>query len=176
MVILYSHMAFMNALKAQGISRDSLPYKAPFQVRSVLLAVFFDNLTSSPSPLRFAALRKLVRLRIHRYRRFLQGIRLHRQEVLLRFVHHRTSFCAPSSFFNFFGASILTLSIRSLHSTRVSRTTSLSPFVPSFFSHSRRSYLPSFSPTGLYYHARRIQNHVQDQGPQGSRGRSLLWR
>ncbi|KAL7408848.1 amino acid permease/ SLC12A domain-containing protein [Mrakia frigida] len=31
MVILYSHMAFMNALKAQGISRDSLPYKAPFQ-------------------------------------------------------------------------------------------------------------------------------------------------
>jgi len=29
--ILYSHMQFMRALKAQGISRDSLPYKAPFQ-------------------------------------------------------------------------------------------------------------------------------------------------
>ncbi|EAU88582.2 dicarboxylic amino acid permease [Coprinopsis cinerea okayama7 len=29
--ILYSHMQFMKALKAQGISRDTLPYKAPFQ-------------------------------------------------------------------------------------------------------------------------------------------------
>ncbi|KAH6918148.1 dicarboxylic amino acid permease [Coprinopsis sp. MPI-PUGE-AT-0042] len=31
LTILYSHMRFMKALKAQGISRDSLPYKAPFQ-------------------------------------------------------------------------------------------------------------------------------------------------
>ncbi|KAF7363396.1 AA-permease domain-containing protein [Mycena sanguinolenta] len=29
--IAYSHISFMRALKAQGISRDSLPYKAPFQ-------------------------------------------------------------------------------------------------------------------------------------------------
>ncbi|KAJ7156024.1 dicarbixylic amino acid permease [Mycena crocata] len=31
MCIAISHIAFMKALKAQGISRDSLPYKAPFQ-------------------------------------------------------------------------------------------------------------------------------------------------
>lgn len=31
MTILYSHMRFMRGLKAQGISRDDLPYKAPFQ-------------------------------------------------------------------------------------------------------------------------------------------------
>ncbi|KAI9458500.1 dicarbixylic amino acid permease [Russula earlei] len=31
MCICYSHICFMRALKAQGISRDSLPYKAPFQ-------------------------------------------------------------------------------------------------------------------------------------------------
>jgi len=29
--ILYSHIAFMKALKAHGMSRDDLPYKAPFQ-------------------------------------------------------------------------------------------------------------------------------------------------
>ncbi|KAH7889741.1 dicarbixylic amino acid permease [Phlebopus sp. FC_14] len=31
MTIAYTHICFMNALKAQGISRDTLPYKAPFQ-------------------------------------------------------------------------------------------------------------------------------------------------
>ncbi|KAJ7685137.1 dicarbixylic amino acid permease [Mycena polygramma] len=31
MCIAYSHISFMGALKAQGKSRDSLPYKAPFQ-------------------------------------------------------------------------------------------------------------------------------------------------
>ncbi|KAF8522315.1 putative DIP5-glutamate and aspartate permease [Hysterangium stoloniferum] len=31
MCILYSHIRFMKALKLAGISRDSLPYKAPFQ-------------------------------------------------------------------------------------------------------------------------------------------------
>jgi len=31
MCILVSHLRFMSALKAQGISRDDLPYKAPFQ-------------------------------------------------------------------------------------------------------------------------------------------------
>jgi amino acid permease len=31
MTILVSHMRFMAALKANGISRDTLPYKAPFQ-------------------------------------------------------------------------------------------------------------------------------------------------
>ncbi|OCH95508.1 dicarbixylic amino acid permease [Obba rivulosa] len=31
MCICYTHIRFMNALKAQGLSRDSLPYKAPFQ-------------------------------------------------------------------------------------------------------------------------------------------------
>jgi amino acid transporter len=31
MSILYSHLRFMKALKAQGMSRDDLPFKAPFQ-------------------------------------------------------------------------------------------------------------------------------------------------
>ncbi|KAG9124730.1 hypothetical protein FRC07_010465 [Ceratobasidium sp. 392] len=31
MCIVYTHIRFMKALKAQGITRDSLPYKAPFQ-------------------------------------------------------------------------------------------------------------------------------------------------
>ncbi|KAG8803300.1 hypothetical protein FRC17_006208 [Serendipita sp. 399] len=31
MCILYTHIRFMKALKLRGISRDSLPYKAPFQ-------------------------------------------------------------------------------------------------------------------------------------------------
>ncbi|PVG02275.1 putative DIP5-glutamate and aspartate permease [Serendipita vermifera] len=31
MCILYTHIRFMKALKVQGISRDTLPYKAPFQ-------------------------------------------------------------------------------------------------------------------------------------------------
>ncbi|KDR81565.1 hypothetical protein GALMADRAFT_239589 [Galerina marginata CBS 339.88] len=31
MTILYSHLHFMKALRAQGMSRDDLPYKAPFQ-------------------------------------------------------------------------------------------------------------------------------------------------
>ena len=31
MSILFSHIRVMGALKAQGISRDTLPYKAPFQ-------------------------------------------------------------------------------------------------------------------------------------------------
>lgn len=31
MSILYSHIRFMKALEAQGISRDTLPYKAPGQ-------------------------------------------------------------------------------------------------------------------------------------------------
>ncbi len=31
MCICYTHIRFMKALKAQGMSRDDLPYKAPFQ-------------------------------------------------------------------------------------------------------------------------------------------------
>jgi len=31
MCIAYSHIAFMRALKAHGMSRDELPYRAPFQ-------------------------------------------------------------------------------------------------------------------------------------------------
>ncbi|KAJ6502598.1 dicarbixylic amino acid permease [Mycena sanguinolenta] len=37
--IAYSHISFMRALKAQGISRDSLPYKAPFQPYGSWLAL-----------------------------------------------------------------------------------------------------------------------------------------
>lgn len=31
MCICFTHIRFMKALKAQGMSRDDLPYKAPFQ-------------------------------------------------------------------------------------------------------------------------------------------------
>ncbi|KAJ7905440.1 dicarbixylic amino acid permease [Mycena olivaceomarginata] len=39
MCISYSHISFMRALKAQGKSRDSLPYKAPFQPYGSWLAL-----------------------------------------------------------------------------------------------------------------------------------------
>ncbi|KAF9053622.1 dicarbixylic amino acid permease [Hymenopellis radicata] len=51
--IAYAHIAFMNALKAQGMSRDKLPYKAPFQpfgswfalISTVIITIFkgFDT-------------------------------------------------------------------------------------------------------------------------------------
>jgi amino acid transporter len=44
MCILYSHIRFMGALKAQGISRDTLPYKAPFQPYGAWVALFFTFL------------------------------------------------------------------------------------------------------------------------------------
>ncbi|KAL0946952.1 hypothetical protein HGRIS_013110 [Hohenbuehelia grisea] len=40
MCIAYSHIAFLRALKAQGISRDTLPYKAPFQPWGSWFALF----------------------------------------------------------------------------------------------------------------------------------------
>ncbi|KAF9532935.1 dicarboxylic amino acid permease [Crepidotus variabilis] len=53
LAILYSHIRFMKALKSRGISRDSLPYKAPFQpwgayfafVSTVIITIFkgFDT-------------------------------------------------------------------------------------------------------------------------------------
>ncbi|KAK7014905.1 aa-permease domain-containing protein [Favolaschia claudopus] len=39
MCIAYSHISFMRALKAQGKSRDTLPYKAPFQPYGSWLAL-----------------------------------------------------------------------------------------------------------------------------------------
>ncbi|KAI5480664.1 hypothetical protein MNV49_007591 [Pseudohyphozyma bogoriensis] len=39
MSILFSHIRFMRALKAQGISRDTLPYKAPFQPYAAYTAI-----------------------------------------------------------------------------------------------------------------------------------------
>ncbi|KIM29116.1 hypothetical protein M408DRAFT_128424 [Serendipita vermifera MAFF 305830] len=41
MCILYTHIRFMKALEAQGISRDSLPYKAPFQPYGAWIALGF---------------------------------------------------------------------------------------------------------------------------------------
>ncbi|KAK4046398.1 amino acid transporter [Microbotryomycetes sp. JL221] len=38
MSILFSHIRFMQALKAQGISRDTLPWKAPFQPYAAWIA------------------------------------------------------------------------------------------------------------------------------------------
>lgn len=38
--ILFSHIRFMAGLKAQGISRDSLPYKAPLQPWASPVALF----------------------------------------------------------------------------------------------------------------------------------------
>ncbi|KAF7338336.1 AA-permease domain-containing protein [Mycena venus] len=53
MCIAYSHISFMRALKAQGKSRDSLPYKAPFQpfgswfaLISTSIIVFFKGFDS----------------------------------------------------------------------------------------------------------------------------------
>ncbi|KAF8959041.1 amino acid permease/ SLC12A domain-containing protein [Flammula alnicola] len=53
MCILYSHIRFMKALKAHGMSRDDLPYKAPFQpwgswlalISSIIITIFkgFDS-------------------------------------------------------------------------------------------------------------------------------------
>ncbi|KDN53618.1 putative DIP5-glutamate and aspartate permease [Tilletiaria anomala UBC 951] len=42
--ILISHIQFMKGLKAQGMSRDDLPYKAPFQPYGSYIAVFFTSL------------------------------------------------------------------------------------------------------------------------------------
>ncbi|KAG8776407.1 hypothetical protein FRC16_004538 [Serendipita sp. 398] len=39
MCILYTHIRFMKALKVQGISRDTLPYKAPFQPYGAYFAI-----------------------------------------------------------------------------------------------------------------------------------------
>jgi amino acid transporter len=41
MCILWSHLRFMKALKVQGISRDTLPYKAPFQPWGTYFAMFW---------------------------------------------------------------------------------------------------------------------------------------
>lgn len=42
--ILSSHIGFMRGMKAQGISRDTLPYKAPFQPYAAYFALFFTCL------------------------------------------------------------------------------------------------------------------------------------
>jgi len=39
--ILASHVGFMRGMKAQGLSRDTLPYKAPFQPYLTYFALFF---------------------------------------------------------------------------------------------------------------------------------------
>lgn len=39
--ILASHIGFMRGMKAQGISRDTLPYKSPFQPYSTYIALVF---------------------------------------------------------------------------------------------------------------------------------------
>ncbi|KAH7926886.1 dicarboxylic amino acid permease [Leucogyrophana mollusca] len=44
MCISYTHIAFMRALKAQGISRDTLPYKAPFQPYGSWFALLFTGI------------------------------------------------------------------------------------------------------------------------------------
>lgn len=44
--ILSSHVAFMRGMKAQGISRDTLPYKAPFEPYLTYFALFFTVLLS----------------------------------------------------------------------------------------------------------------------------------
>ncbi|CDZ98123.1 dicarboxylic amino acid permease [Phaffia rhodozyma] len=43
MCILWSHIRFMKALAAQGMSRDDLPYKAPFQPYGAWIALFFTG-------------------------------------------------------------------------------------------------------------------------------------
>lgn len=42
--ILSSHLAMMRGLKAQGISRDTLPYKSPFQPYAAIFALFITVL------------------------------------------------------------------------------------------------------------------------------------
>ncbi|ORY35551.1 putative amino acid transporter [Naematelia encephala] len=44
--ILASHIGFMRGMKAQGLSRDTLPYKAPFQPYLSYFALFFTCLLS----------------------------------------------------------------------------------------------------------------------------------
>jgi amino acid transporter len=44
--ILSSHIGFMRGLKTQGISRDTLPYKAPFQPYLTYFALFFTVVLS----------------------------------------------------------------------------------------------------------------------------------
>ncbi|KAF8452725.1 dicarboxylic amino acid permease [Boletus edulis BED1] len=44
MCISYTHIAFMRALKAQGIDRNTLPYKAPLQPFGSWFALFFTGL------------------------------------------------------------------------------------------------------------------------------------
>ncbi|OAX37901.1 dicarboxylic amino acid permease [Rhizopogon vinicolor AM-OR11-026] len=44
MCISYTHIAFMRALKAQGIDRNTLPYKAPFQPYASWFALIFTGI------------------------------------------------------------------------------------------------------------------------------------
>ncbi|KAH7883097.1 dicarboxylic amino acid permease [Phlebopus sp. FC_14] len=44
MCISYTHIAFMRALKAQGIDRNTLPYKAPLQPFGSWFALFFTGI------------------------------------------------------------------------------------------------------------------------------------
>jgi amino acid transporter len=44
--ILASHVGFMRGMKAQGISRDSLPFKAPFQPYLTYFSLFFTVILS----------------------------------------------------------------------------------------------------------------------------------
>ncbi|EGO01263.1 hypothetical protein SERLA73DRAFT_105899 [Serpula lacrymans var. lacrymans S7.3] len=44
MCISYTHIAFMKALAAQGVSRDTLPYKAPFQPYGSWFALVFTGI------------------------------------------------------------------------------------------------------------------------------------
>ncbi|OJA18538.1 hypothetical protein AZE42_04008 [Rhizopogon vesiculosus] len=44
MCISYTHIAFMGALKAQGIDRNTLPYKAPFQPYASWFALIFTGI------------------------------------------------------------------------------------------------------------------------------------
>ncbi|GAA5969023.1 hypothetical protein JCM3765_005268 [Sporobolomyces pararoseus] len=46
MSILWSHIRFMKALKAQGISRDSLPWKAPFQPYFAWVSLIFVGIVT----------------------------------------------------------------------------------------------------------------------------------
>ncbi|GAA6061863.1 hypothetical protein JCM10212_001296 [Sporobolomyces blumeae] len=46
MSLLWSHIRFMKALKAQGISRDTLPWKAPFQPYFAYVALVFIGIVT----------------------------------------------------------------------------------------------------------------------------------
>lgn len=91
MCICYTHVRFMKALQAQGMSRDDLPYKAPFQPWGSWFALVSTAIITIFKGMPCCLVNRPIVSYWHRRLRYLHSI----HERYLRHLVHRPSHIRP---------------------------------------------------------------------------------